>query len=1101
MSAVRDRAVGSFQFGDWLVRPDHCRIERGDEQVLLEPRQMDVLVCLAEHDGEVVSADQLLVECWHGTFYGDNPVHKAIALLRKALGDSPQPPRYIATIRKRGYRVLVPVSFAEAWSQGEPPDRLAWTGGSPYRGLESFDERHAAVYFGRGRAVADLLGMLRARRAAECAFLLLVGPSGSGKTSLVYAGLLPMLTQPGGFDGMRIRAIACLDAKASGTGILRSLAQALGQWRVDEVPLFPDAHEPALLGTLEHAPERIVERIAPALDRAADEGEAVPQLLLIVDQLEGIFGDSGPAECAAAIRVLDVLARSGRVIVLATCRSDFYAPLVALPGLLDLKEAGGHYDVHPPSPGEVAQMIRRPARAAGLSFDHDPDTQSYLDDVLRDAAMQTPGSLPLLQHVLQELYERRDAEGHLTFAAYRELGGLEGGLSRHAERVYSELPRPAQDALFRVLQALVVMPEAEEAVIARRAPLAGFTDPHERELIAHFVDARLFVSEQQDGEPMLSVAHEALLRHWLRAREWTERNIELLRTRTRLTEYARRWRAEGERRDLLLSSGRLLDEARPLLGPSGLSLEPDETAFLRASIRRARRFQWLRASAIVTIVLLAIGASGAAWMARRAQQRAEQHRAQAENLIGFMLDDLSRKLQPIARLDLLETVASRALQQLSTLSDTGDSVALRQRATALREIANIQVEKGDRQSALVALRQAQGILHRLATAHPGDYDVAAEQGQVTFLFGEIAYQQGDVPGAVAHWQDYRAAAETMVAAKPASPDAWLELSYALNNLGSALEEEHKHEAAAGYFAESIALKRRVLVQRPGDQALLADIADSLSWLATAYQGMGRPAAAEPLYRQQIAALDHVLVRSKRAPLWVHRQAQARLWLADLDSALGRSDEVMAQLQQAGRDLDGLIRHDPARASWVQERALVHQSLAWQLALAGKYRQARAEASAALATLQPLLGKERSPGLATREAMAHRLLALLAGARGDLKSASQEARRAVDEMEALYSRKPENASLPNNLAEAWICLGEVRARQGFEKDARSYWMRAVDLLSRRAAGSHDRELLTPLVQSLEDLGRDAEAAPYRKELAAQGFRIQRLIDPSTFRKHL
>ena len=72
------------------------------------------------------------------------------------------------------------------------------------------------------------------------------------------------------------------------------------------------------------------------------------------------------------------------------------------------------------------------------------------------------------------------------------------------------------------------------------------------------------------------------------------------------------------------------------------------------------------------------------------------------------------------------------------------AVALRQRAVALREIANIKLEKGDNKAALDALHSAQAILGRLAAARPGDYDVAAEQGQVAFLFGAIAYQQRDL---------------------------------------------------------------------------------------------------------------------------------------------------------------------------------------------------------------------------------------------------------------------------------------------------------------------------------------------------------------------
>lgn len=76
---------------------------------MLEPRHIDVLCALASCQGKVVSVEALLDACWKGGFFGDNPVHKAIAMLRRALGDDIRRPRYIATIRKRGYQLVAQV--------------------------------------------------------------------------------------------------------------------------------------------------------------------------------------------------------------------------------------------------------------------------------------------------------------------------------------------------------------------------------------------------------------------------------------------------------------------------------------------------------------------------------------------------------------------------------------------------------------------------------------------------------------------------------------------------------------------------------------------------------------------------------------------------------------------------------------------------------------------------------------------------------------------------------------------------------------------------------------------------------------------------------
>jgi len=289
MSAHRGKGVVFFRFGDWLVKPDEKAIERNGERVLLEPKIMDVLLCLAEHGGEVISADQLLVECWRGTFYGDNPVHKAIAVLRKALGDQPLQSHYIATIRKRGYQVRVPVVFPDAYAGEAAGDRNAWTEGSPYRGLEAFDERHAEVYFGRSRAIAEIMAALRERRAAGCAFLLLVGASGCGKTSLIRAGLLAdadARTRLRWRGDRRGRAYRC---QAGGADITDKLAHALGQWEFAGMPLFPEARDPARRHALVRQPRQLVERIESMLARpgsTASQRGLVPTLALVVDQLE-----------------------------------------------------------------------------------------------------------------------------------------------------------------------------------------------------------------------------------------------------------------------------------------------------------------------------------------------------------------------------------------------------------------------------------------------------------------------------------------------------------------------------------------------------------------------------------------------------------------------------------------------------------------------------------------------------------------------------------------------------------------------------------------------------------------------------------------------
>lgn len=142
-----------FTLGDWTVRPALGLIEREGMRSSLEPRLLDVLGYLAERKGEVVTIDELLDACWSGAFYGDNPVHKAIAMLRKALGDDARAPRYVATIRKRGYRILAPVCFDDTDTPTDPPHP------SPPPGLGDLEVVAALAnrWYAGGRRPEDLL--------------------------------------------------------------------------------------------------------------------------------------------------------------------------------------------------------------------------------------------------------------------------------------------------------------------------------------------------------------------------------------------------------------------------------------------------------------------------------------------------------------------------------------------------------------------------------------------------------------------------------------------------------------------------------------------------------------------------------------------------------------------------------------------------------------------------------------------------------------------------------------------------------------------------------------------------------------------------------
>ena len=111
-----------FRLGPWLVRPTLNSVSRNDHSIRIEPKAMEVLVCLAEAGGSVVSKEKLIAAVWSDTpFVGDDVLTRDISELRRAFEDDAKSPRVIETIPRRGYRLLASVELLQ-----KPRDR-SWS--------------------------------------------------------------------------------------------------------------------------------------------------------------------------------------------------------------------------------------------------------------------------------------------------------------------------------------------------------------------------------------------------------------------------------------------------------------------------------------------------------------------------------------------------------------------------------------------------------------------------------------------------------------------------------------------------------------------------------------------------------------------------------------------------------------------------------------------------------------------------------------------------------------------------------------------------------------------------------------------------------------
>ncbi len=477
---------------------------------------------------------------------------------------------FAATLEKHLRKLIESHVTAQGASRAGQSARVWFQ--APFRGLESYDFEHAPIFFGQDEALTKAMMQLTANAEAGSPFLLVLGASGSGKSSLVKAGIVPKLfvqrRVPGAAFLRRVvfRPSDALEGEDLYDALARRLSTHTGP--LEGLPeLIGDGQSVASLAAhLRDSPTTPAYPIGTALGQLAAgarrDGAMLDyegaRLVLVVDQLEELFTNERltPTARERFVELLAGLVRSGLVCVIATMRKDFWHRADATPELARMAEGNGRLELLPPTPLQLSQMMRRPAAAAGIEFEHHPVTDVPLNEVIGEEVAREPGALPLLSYLLDQLYRADVLEAHggtLTFATYERLGRLEGAIATKAEAVLGNCAPADRRALGSVLFSLVQMGTAEgdiERVVSRRVPLAAFPPgTPARRLVDALLhpDARLLVSDaEKGGQPTVRVAHEALITRWAQARELISGNAQALNIRRRIEERYALWRAHRE---------------------------------------------------------------------------------------------------------------------------------------------------------------------------------------------------------------------------------------------------------------------------------------------------------------------------------------------------------------------------------------------------------------------------------------------------------------------------------------------------------------------------------------------------------------------------
>ncbi|QLE43328.1 hypothetical protein FD723_24670 [Nostoc sp. C052] len=662
--------------GEWLLLGENIRIKRSwlkQQLRLCTTQQIVILDCpvantslqdwvedlqIDSHQGQCLIAyaspaeaperfaQKFLDTLMAATYTDGLSAAGAIAQLQLSLAGS----GVTLSIWLSGTQGIIEILQAKTYTNTPETSTGLDLGVCPYMGLSAFLEEDSQYFYGREALTQQLIHQLRDR-----SFLAVIGASGSGKSSIVQAGVIPQLRL-----GKQIPSSEqwWITSIRPGVNPLEALARRLGGGEGQgaggrgQGENYSSSSHLLLEGIFHQGVEGFVYWIRNQPHRV---------VVLVVDQFEELFTLAPTADRDLFLELLlgAVQYAGDRFKLIITLRADFIASCLEVPALA--KALQDLSVLVPPklSLDDYRRVILNPAQQVGLKV------EAELVEVLLRELNHSPGDLPLLEFVLEQLWQYRVA-GELTLQAYQEqLGGIQGALERSSQAVYESLDPQMRECAKWIFLSLTQLGEGTEDTRRRihksELIVKKYPAPLVEKTLNALTTAKLVVMNLEEEEvtkgqsrqgeqekisppasptPLLpysstpitvEVAHEILIRHWSTLRWWLEENRDRLRKQRQIEQASQLWLQRSQQADFLLQGVRLA-EAEDIYIKYTDELSADVQRFIEACLVQRKQQQLQEKTrlkqaqrAVVALSILGLAAvcfgSLAYWKSQAAQLR------------------------------------------------------------------------------------------------------------------------------------------------------------------------------------------------------------------------------------------------------------------------------------------------------------------------------------------------------------------------------------------------------------------------------------------------------------------------------------------------
>jgi len=943
-------------------------------------------------------------EAFYDALLSGEPLHRAVAASRRQLQDEWHALQVYGRAKDGP---IYPVVFR------------------PYRGLQPFEESDRRFFFGRERLAQALQARtVQAWKGERPRFQVVAGTSGSGKSSLVKAGLIPELRA----TGWRIAML-----RPGGDGAIQSKGLARLVRALRDVKEAPAAPGTTTVGSNESDEAAVMAEARSLRARWPDS-----PLLVVVDQLEESFQLEGEEPqrfltCLWRLAADDAL----RVVVLSTFRADLLdraEDMVLEPGVT--LQTVVYREIHRlyaegMSSEELLDAVRRPLDAVGLSF------EPGLAEQLRDDAGKEPGALPLLEHVLDALWEVRE-EHALMRAAYERLGGLAGALSSQLDLLWDGLAPEQQRQGRRLLLALVDVARDVALSTRRRGQVlelrpSGVARASAFDaVLERLVERRLLVRGEEEAQgsagSWVEIAHEALIRRWPRLQEW---------------------------------------------------LKEEQQREQRAKVRRAR----LAAGGALFALLVVSALGGIAYSQRERARTAIAQALEVANEVVFTIDN---ELAPVGgaapvRRKLLDRAA--LLQDRLNTATGGDTEARRLRGATHSNRGDLARSHDSLPKARQEYEAALRLAEASARADPDNAQLRRDLSVCYEKSGEVAQAEGDLEAAWSLFSKSLAIRETLRGADPDNAHLQRDLSVSNSKLAYVAEERKDLKSARALYSKSLTLAEALAEKDPDNAAVQHD-------LVVAYQGLGDVAQAGGDLKTSRESLSKALAiteaLSKKDPGNAGLQRDLSVACSSLGDVARADGDLKGarELFSRGRTiLEELGKADPGNANLQRDLSGSYQRLAVMAKAGGDLVTARELFSRSFAIADRLARADHSDASLQHDLFInHTKLGEVVLAEGDLKGARELFSGGLAIVEALAKADPNNAGFQDELSATYQRFGEVTEAQGDPNGARGLYSKALalrEVLAKKDPGNAalQRDLFVNYVRlgDMADAGGDLKGA--------------------------